>query len=134
MKLSRNKIEKLLNGKKQSRKNFKAKAKAKTNTMANTNSYHHVMSDDDMVFMSGKHRRKAHSERVGKRPVNLRVKSLKRHRGKRRGKKEGRTPAKMHLKKNWRQEIANIKYRHKSLKKIYTVYFIKYFMAIYFIW
>jgi len=43
-----------------------------------------ILSDDDMVFPSknkNPRRRKAHTERAGKRPLNLRVKSLKRHRG-----------------------------------------------------
>src|SRR6056300_1628552 len=120
MKLSRNKIEKLLNGKNQSRKNFKTKAKAKsmanTNTMANanTNSYHHVMSDDDMVFMTGKHRRKAHSERIGKRPVNLRMKSLKRHRGGKEEQEGGKMtkghPGKGSFKNSIKAEYSSMRY------------------------
>ena len=120
MKLSRNKIEKLLKSVNQSRKKSHSK-RAHSNSNGRRHPHKNrrakslgheingepinddnyirgdvidmemmdggdssILSDDDMVFPSknkNPRRRKAHTERAGKRPLNLRVKSLKKHRG-----------------------------------------------------
>ena len=98
MKLSRNKIERLLKSGNQSRKkihssqskrrhhNKNKRAKSVGHAISSSDddvvlSDDAVLSDDDMVFPSNhKYRkRKAHTERAGKRQLNLRMKSLKRH-------------------------------------------------------
>jgi hypothetical protein len=104
MKLSRNKIERLLKSGNQSRKKIHSSRSKRRHHNKNkrVKSVGHVisssdddavlsddvvlsddavLSDDDMVFPSNhKYRqRKAHTERAGKRQLNLRMKSLKRH-------------------------------------------------------